>query len=410
MIVQRVEKHIIKSNHAYYSMLDNFCFLAKNLYNHANFIVRNEFVKNNKWVRYEELDKLLKKDEEYPDYKNMPTAQAAQQVLRLLDKNWKSFFKAIKDWSKNKDKYKGKPKLPSYKKKNGRNILILTNQNVKLKNNLLVFPKNFLNFTIKPIFTKREDFVSFNQIRFLPRNKCIIVEIVYSIQTIELRSDNKKYCSIDIGIDNLVTIANNIGLMPILINGKGLKSINKYYNNKMSHYREIAKRMNGKDYTNRMNKLTQKRNRRIEDYMHKASSYIAQYCKENDISVLVIGYNKDWKQNSNLGSVTNQSFVQIPTQRLIDMICYKCQEYGVSVSLTEESYTSGTSFLDNEQPIKENYNKSRRVHRGLFISNAGIKINADVNASFQILKKVYPNAFADGLEGVALHPIRVNVA
>ena len=101
----------------------------------------------------------------------MPTAQATQQVLRLLYKDWKSFFKTIKDWSKNKEKYKGKPKLPHYKKKNGRNILILTNQNVKLKNDMLVFPKSFGDFTIKPVFVQREDFVSFNQIRFLPRKK-----------------------------------------------------------------------------------------------------------------------------------------------------------------------------------------------------------------------------------------------
>ena len=112
--------------------------------------------------------------------------------------------------------------------------------------------------------------------------------------------------------------------------------------------------------------------------MHKASCYIAKYCKENDISVLVIGYNKEWKQNSNLGSITNQSFVQLPTQRFIEMICYKCEEYGITVALTEESYTSGTSFLDNEQAVKGNYNKSRQVNRGLFIINTGIKINADV--------------------------------
>ena len=82
----------------------------------------------------------------------MPTAQSAQQLLRLLDKNWKSFFKSIKDWAKNKDKYLGRPKLPKYKDKNSRYVLILTNQNVKLKDGILQFPKIFNGFTIKPLF------------------------------------------------------------------------------------------------------------------------------------------------------------------------------------------------------------------------------------------------------------------
>ena len=117
MKAQRVEKQMIKPTNEYFPMLDQFCFLSKNLYNHANYIVRQSFVKDNKWIRYGELDKQLRADKDYPDYAEMPTAQAAQQTLRLLDKNWKSFFASIKDWSKNKDKYLGKPKLPRYANK-----------------------------------------------------------------------------------------------------------------------------------------------------------------------------------------------------------------------------------------------------------------------------------------------------
>ena len=92
------------------------------------------------------------------------------------------------------------------------------------------------------------------------------------------------------------------------------------------------------------------------------------------------------------------------------MVQYKAQNVGVNFILTEESYTSGTSFLDNEEPVKANYNKTRRIHRGLFVSNKGIKINADANGAYQIMKKVFPNAYANGIEGVALHPVRVSVA
>lgn len=411
MIVQRVEKHLIKQNNDYYPMLCNFAYKAKNLYNHANYLVRNEFIKNNRWIRYAEMDKVLKTDTKFDDYRQMPTAQSAQQTLRLLEKNWKSFFTAIKDWSKNKDKYLGRPKLPKYKPKDGKSILILTNQNVKLKNGILIFPKSYNGFTIKPHFVSMNNFVSFQQVRFIPGYRDFNVELVYNIEIPDAPlEDNKRYFSVDIGLDNLATVVNNVGLIPIVINGKGLKSINKYYNKQVSHYREVAKRMNNKDYTKRMDSLTKKRNNKIDDYMHKASNYLIQYAVVNNINTIIIGNNKGWKQNSSMSKIVNQSFVGIPHMRFIKMIQYKAQNVGLNVILTEESYTSGTSFLDNEDPIKENYDKSRRIHRGLFVSNSGKRINADVNGAYQIMKKVFPEAFANGIQGVALHPIRVSVA
>ena len=411
MIVQRVEKHLIKQNNSFYPMFCDFAHKSKNLYNHANFLVRNEFVKNNKWLRYGEMDKILKADLEFDDYKQMPTGQSAQQTLRLLEKNWKSFFTAIKDWSKHKDKYLGRPKLPKYKAKNGKYILILTNQNVKLKGNVLTFPKTFCGFTIIPRFITLDNFISFQQVRFIPDYKSFTVELVYNIEVPDIAyADNGRYLSVDIGLDNLATVVNNVGLKPIVINGKGLKSINKYYNKQISHYREVTKRMNNRDYTNRMDSLTRKRNHKIDDYMHKASKYLVDYALENNFNTIVIGNNKGWKQESSMSKRVNQSFVGIPHIRFIQMVQYKAQNIGLNVILTEESYTSGTSFLDNEEPIKANYNKSRRVQRGLFVSNNAIKINADVNGAYQIMKKVFPKVNSDGIEGVALHPIRVSVA
>ena len=116
-IAQRVEKHIVRESSENYRLLKEFCKRANNLYNHANYLVKWELDESKKWLRYGELDKLLKKDEKFPDYKMMPTAQAAQQTLRLLDKNWVSYFKALKAWEKDKSKFLGKPKSPKYKKK-----------------------------------------------------------------------------------------------------------------------------------------------------------------------------------------------------------------------------------------------------------------------------------------------------
>lgn len=401
--MNRVEKHIIKPNNKYYNMLDEFCFKSKNLYNQANYIIRQEFINNGKWIRYNELDKILKKENNDYDYRNMPSSATSQQCLRLLDKNWTSFFRAIKDYNKNPNKYLGKPKLPKYKSKNGRNILILTYVNCKINKGIIKFPKTFKGFYLK---TKVNNL---QQVRFIPKDKYIIAEVVYRVDNVEELIDNGRYVGIDLGLDNFVTITNNCGLIPLVINGKGLKSINQYYNKQMSHHRSIAKRVNKLDYTNRMRNLTLKRNNKVEDYIHKASRFVVDYCRNNEINTIIIGNNKNWKQNSKMSKKVNQNFISIPYCSFIQKVQYKAEEFRIKVIITEESYTSGTSFLDNELPIKENYNKSRRKHRGLFVSNNGTKINADVNGSYQIIKKVFPKAFADGIEGVGLHPFKVNL-
>lgn len=309
MLVQRVEKHMIKPSNTYYALLDHFCFLSKNLYNHANYILRHAFINNHKAVPYGVMDKILKADGEYPDYRAMPTAQSAQQVLRLLEKNWKSFFRSIKGWAGHKEKYTGKPKLPKYKDKDGRNILILTNQNVKLKDGILKFPKKFEGFELQLKCCKKENFHAFNQVRFIPKHGFMIAEVVYSISICEAKADNQRYCSIDIGIGNLAAVTTNAGYRACIINGRGLKSVNKYYNQQVSHYREVAKRMNGMDFTKRMGKITAKRNWKINDYMHKASRKVVDFCRDKDIHTIVIGYNKDWKRESKLSKNVNQGFV-----------------------------------------------------------------------------------------------------
>lgn len=409
-MIQQVEKHIIKRSHPYFYMFCECTHLAKNLYNHANFLVRNEFVNTGKWLRYQDLDKLLKQDIDYPDYANMMAAQSAQQTLKLLDGNWKSFFNSIKDWSSNKEKYSRRPKLPKYKPKDGRMVFILTNQQVKQKDDLLYFPKSFQGFTLKPRCIRLDNFKKINQVRIIPNNQVFCVEVVYSISVSDtLLPDNGRYMSIDLGLDNLATIVTNTGSNPVIVNGKGLKSNNQYFNKKKAHYQKVAKQMNDKCYTNRLYRLTQKRNFKIEDSLHKISKFIITSALSNDIHTIVIGNNKDWKRDISLGKRVNQSFVTIPHQKLIEKIIYKARNVGINVILTEESYTSGTSFLDEESPKKEFYNKKRRLHRGLFISNHSVQINADVNAAYQIMKKVFPNVFADGIEGVVLHPVRVDI-
>lgn len=404
----RVEQHVIKPKSEYYTMLLDFCHLSKNLYNHANYIIRNEFVKNNNWIRYNDLDKILKSDSEYPDYKDMPTAQSAQQTLKLIDKNWKAFFKSIKDFKNNKGKYLGKPNLPKYLSKTGYYTLILTNQNCKHIDGYIKFPKCFNNFNLK---TKIGD-SKLQQIRIVPKLNYIIIEVVYTLNKIvSLKADNNKYLSIDLGLSNFVTITNNFNVKHIIVNGNDLKSINKYYNKQLAKYKSIAKAVNALDTTKRIKRLHSKRNFKVIDYMHKVSKFIIDYANRNNVSKIVIGYNSGWKNKSKLSNLVNQTFIQIPYQQFIDKLKYKTEEYGIELIITEESYTSGTSFLDNELPIKSNYDYSRRIERGLFKSNSGILINADVNAALQIMKKVFPDAFTkcQGIEGLVLNPIKINL-
>ena len=401
--MNRVERHIIKSNHKYYNLLNEFCYKSKNLYNYANFLIRQEFINNGNWIRYNDLDKILKQEGNNFDYKNMPLASCSQQCLKLLDKNWKSFFQSIKDYNQNPSKYLGRPKLPKYKKKNEKIVLILTNQNCKIQKGIVKFPKMFKGFYIKTKVNKLQ------QVRIIPKDRYLVIEIVYKIDDVIPMLDNNKYISIDLGLDNFVTVVNNCGLKPFIINGKGLKSINQYYNKQTSHYKSIAKRMNKLYHTNRISKITNKRNNKVDDFIHKTSRYVINYCRDNKINTIIIGNNKNWKQNSKMSKVVNQNFISIPYYKFIEKIKYKAEEIGINVIITEESYTSGTSFLDNELPVKESYNKNRRIHRGLFVSNNNLKINADVNGAYQIMKKVFPKAFSNGIEGVGLHPFKVDL-
>ena len=401
----RVEQHLINKNNKHWKLVDDLCWKSKNVYNYANYLIRQEFIKNNRWIRYNELANIVKDSESYREL----GSNVGQQTLKLLDQNWKSFFASIKDWSKNPSKYLGRPKLPKYKNvENGRYILVIDNIKVSINEGLLRFswkPLKPLNNQIKTKVTGK-----LMQVRFIPRGNNYVLEIVYEVDVpdnIEISSN--RIIGIDIGLDNLATVGNNCGLQPFIINGRPLKSMNQYYNKEKAKKQSDLKIKHNKHWSNNLQRLTNKRNNKIDDYIHKASKYIVNWCVQNNIDTIIVGKNVNWKQNSEMSKRVNQNFVGIPHDRLIQKLEYKCENCGIKFIKTEESYTSGTSFLDGEEPIKKNYNKERRVTRGLFISNGGEKINADLNGAYQIIKKVFPDVFVNGIEGVGLHPVRLNL-
>ena len=397
--VQRIEQHNIKLDSEFGRFIDDYCFKSKNLYNYANYIVRQEFIENSRWIKYNELFQLVKESEPYKDI----GSNTGQGTLRILDKNWKSFFVAIKDWKKNPSKYLGRPKLPRYKEKDGRFVLSLDSNKVKLIDGWIHFAwKPFKKFN-NQFRTNAKDRIL--QCRFIPKGSHYVMEIVYEMEVPECNEQPERIASIDIGVDNFITMVNNIGEQPIVVKGGVIKSINQYYNKQKAKSQAELKTTNKKDWSKRLQKLTDKRYEMIKYQMHCISKYVVDWCVLYNIDTLVVGHNDDWKQN-NKGM---QNFTYIPYDLFIQMLAYKCENNGIKFILHEEGYTSGTSFVDGEEPIKENYNKSRRIHRGLFIGNNGIQINADVNGAYQIMKKVIPNAFANGIEGAGLHPLAIKL-
>ena len=396
MMTSRVEQRIIRKSHPLWSFIDEMCFKAKNLYNYANYILRQEFLENNQYISYRQMNKELKTHDEYKQCMSQP----ANCILRLLDKNWKSFFHALKEYEKNPKKFLGRPQIPKYLRKNGR-------FNWMIPNNSCYFENGELKFRVRKLQSvkwKCRCVGRLIQVRFVPRGCVYVMEIVSEIEVPDVTSENKRIVGIDLGVNNLATASNNIGEQPFIINGRGLKSINQFYNKRRSELQ--SKLPKGQFWSKQLEQITFKRFNRVKNYMHHASHYIVKWCVRHKIDTIVIGHNDEWKQSLKMSKVNSQNFVGIPYELLIQQLKYKCEDVGINFIENEESYTSGTSFLDGELPCKENYNKKRRVKRGLF-QTADTLINSDVNGSLQIIRKVFPDAFSYGIE-VCLTPTIIN--
>lgn len=397
--VQRVEQKIIKRTHSKFKIIDEMCFRSKNLYNEANYIIRQEFIKNGNYINYYNLNFEFKTHENY----KLCFSQPANCTLRLLDKNWKSYFKAIKDWKEHPDKYLGMPKLPKYLPQDGRfPWMIPNNQLVYDYEKSTIYIRNRLlnDFDWKCRCLGRPI-----QVRFIPHNTYISMEIVYEMEISDVENKNSGIAAIDIGVDNLITMSNNIGESPLIVNGKILKSINQQYNKEKAKIQSELMKCNGQSWSKKLDVLTYKRSQRIKNYMHNASAIVIKWCVEHDIGVLVIGKNDTWKQ----GKKNMQNFTFIPYEMLLGQLKYKCENAGIKYIEVNEAYTSGTSYLDKELPTKENYNKERRIQRGLFQAK-DMLINADVNGSLQIMRKAFPDSYTGyGIE-VDLTPTIINVA
>lgn len=404
-MLSRVERHVIKRADKNYSKIKELCHRCKNLYNYCNYILRHSFFRGEGLPREYELVGLLTRENQ-DDYRALP-AQTSQQVIKLLYKNWKAYFKGLRAYQRDKSKFLGCPKIPKYKPRGekGHYVALFTNQQIKLRAGKIIFPKPA---NLLPIKTKAS---SIEQVRIVPASACFIVEVVYQKEIIPAETIDGSVASIDLGINNFVTFLDNQGYQPFIINGKGAKSYNQYYHKTKANMQSQLKE--GRYSSNNIQLLSQKRSMFMQNFLHQSSSLVVKALIERKIKTLVIGLNEDWKQKTNIGKANNQNFLSLPHRKLIDQLVYKCEEVGIEVILTEEAYTSKIDhFVEEEMKHHDKY-AGRRIHRGLYRSSTGIYINADLNGALGIMRKVFPEkalalAKLIGDSGVAFTPVIVN--
>lgn len=368
--------------------LKRLCRISKDLYNQALYAVRNA-LQEDRFLFYNDLDRMMKQTKNLEGDCNyrLLKAQVSQQTLKIVDKSVKSYFKSVKDWSKHKDKYKGKPCLPSYKGKNSLFMMTYTNQCCSIKDGKLMLGKN-LGITIPQYDKYAERLKSLQQARILPKiDGSIEVELIYLHDIKGNGLDKTRCASIDLGVNNFATMVTDFS-RPLIYSGKQIKSKNRYFNKEVARLKSCAEKCNGKRMTNGLRSLYVRRERQLQDILHKISSHIVSMLSENNVGTLICGKNEGWKDSIHIGRHNNQTFVHIPYDTFLSYLRYKCEMHGISFVTTEESYTSKCDALAREEICKHDKYLGKRVKRGLFQSSVGRLINADVNGALNIMRNV----------------------
>ncbi len=404
--MQLVEQHVISPRDPRFAAIDEAAFAAKNLYNLANYLVRQSFIWEHHYLGYAAIYQQVKHTDAY---RALP-GKVSNDILRQLDKNWRAFFAACEAYREDPSRFVGRPKLPGYKdKEQGRFLLTYDLQAISrraLKRGL--FKPSGLDIEVQTAHQ------AIKQARIVPRAGYYVVELVYEHPEQPPQGDPNLHAAVDLGVDTLAALTSDkVGFQPRLVNGRVLKSLNQFYNKRRA---ELQAALGHAGTTKRLERLTTRRTRRINHYLHAARKAIIGLLVEEGIGTLVIGKNLLWKQEANLGKRNNQHFVQIPHARFIELLTYKAELAGIQVILQEESYTSKASFLDlDDLPVYDPANPSeyqfsgQRVERGLYRARSGRRIHADVNGSYNTLRKAVPNSFGQGREAVAVRPVRVDV-
>ena len=361
------------------------------------YCIRKHYFETKKFLRYESNYHVCKQNENYA----LLQAGVSQQILRVVDRSFKSFFNLTRK-AKCGDYRFQYISIPHYRKKGGLFVLVLQKNSISIKNGFLKVPmsrafKKLHDIDIKIPYPERLVNKELKEVRILPCSdgRFFKIQYVYEEPEINLNLNSDNFLAIDLGVDNLATCVSNVRT-PFIVDGRNLKSINWHWNKEKARLQStLDKQGVKKGKSNRIYTITEKRNRRINDSIKKSARYIVNDCIANDIGTLVVGYSKDFKRNINMGKRNNQSFVQIPLGNLRLQLRNLCKRYGINYIEQEESYTSKSSYLDNdvlpeykaEQPYTGHFS-GRRIHRGLYRTKDEKLMNADVNGAANISRKV----------------------
>jgi len=417
--MQVVEQHCIDKKDPRYAVIDEAAFKSKNLYNAALYETRQAFIHQGIYLFYEEMDTRMQPHEAY---RALP-AKVAQQVLKQVADAWKAFREAKAAYEENPSKFTGRPKLPKYKHKTeGRNMLTYTMQAVSRDKKYLaqgIIKPSQLAITVQT----KQDPMTLDQVRIVPRNGYYVVEVIYSKDPVQAQVDPSFCVAIDLGVTNLAAITSSqVGFIPRLVNGRTLKAMNQWYNKRMKELKLCLPKEDRERATKQMEQITNKRNRQVNHYLHAASKSILDFLVQEGVGTIIVGKNPLWKQETGMGKRNNQSFVAIPHARFIDMLTYKASLIGIQVEVQEESYTSKASFLDLDPiPTYKPNDETEYTFSGkrfgrrnrLYRTKDGKIICADVNGSYNILRKSKPDAFAygdaKGLAAYVVQPLRLAI-
>ena len=390
LTVKQQVKHLSKEN---YLSLKELCHAAKNLANEAIYNVRQYYFTEGEFLKYEKNYVLLKNS---PNYKEL-NSNMSQQILKEVDCSFKSFFGLLKLAKQGKYAFKD-CKLPKYLPKDGYTTLVIGF--VRLKGNKLIIPfsNSFkkthkpIEITIPPILLDKK----VKEIRIIPKANARFFEIqyIYEAECIQRNLNKNNALALDLGINNLVTAVSSNG-KSFIIDGRKLKSINQWFNKENARLQSIKdKQKLGKKTTNRQKTIARDRNNKVNDYMNKTARKVIDYCINNNIGTLIVGYNETFQRNSHIGKQNNQNFVNIPYGQLRNKLEYLCELNDIAFVKQEESYTSKASYWDrdniptyNADNPKEYQFSGSRIHRGLYKTANGKAFNADVNGALNIMRK-----------------------
>ena len=379
--VQKQSLKHLSSNE--YKILRTLCFTAKNMYNTALYNIRQRYFADKSKLSYTENYKLCKTNENY----RILNSNAAQQLMKIADQSFQSFLSLCE--LAGKGEYSGRIKMPKYLKKDSFFMMKLA---------VFCITGGFLTVPMSRGFKEEHGKMKIkvpsnligrkiNEIRIIPRSNARFFEVqyVYKIEASKETLNKNNSLAIDLGINNLAACVTNTG-KSFIIDGRRLKSINAHANKVNARLQSIKDRQGIKETTKAQEKLWTKRNNRVNDYLNKAARLIIDYCRNNDIGTLILGYNRDIQRNSGMGRRNNQNFVNIPIAEMRNKLKYLSERYNIAFSEQEESYTSKADFLSGDAFDGKAFS-GKRIKRGLYLSGTGVLLNADCNGALNILRK-----------------------